>query len=36
MADTIIVDGKKYFEESYLELANNNTKRAKNNLDKAL
>ena len=29
MADTLMVDGKKYFEEGYLKLANNNTKRAK-------
>jgi hypothetical protein len=28
MSDHIEVNGKKYFEESYLELANNNIKRA--------
>jgi hypothetical protein len=28
MSDHIEVNGKKYFEESYLELANNNTRRA--------
>lgn len=28
MSDHIIVNGKKYFEESYLELANKNTSRA--------
>lgn len=33
MSDHIIVDGKKYFEESHLQLANNNTKRAREEIE---
>lgn len=32
MSDHIEINGKKYFEESYLELANNNTRRAKDRI----
>ena len=33
MSDHITVEGKKYFEESYLQLANNNTQRAADRID---
>jgi hypothetical protein len=33
MSDHITVDGKKYFEESYLQLANSNTKRAREEIE---
>jgi hypothetical protein len=33
MSDHITVDGKKYFEESYLQLAINNTRKAREELE---
>jgi len=33
MSDTVTIDGKTYFEESYIQLANGNTARAKRRIE---